>query len=118
MKWCIYYSDSIYTYLDGEVKDAPGIGVQYIAQEDKNHNWVSFSGDDYYYWDDKGDGAKWWQGDRIAFNIYLIQPGWKKVLFGEMLSEERFTEISRRVSEDLQVARKTGYTPWERKIKE
>lgn len=112
MKWCIYYSDgSIFTHEDGGPEDAPSIDVQYIAQEDKNVGFVSFCGRDYYHWDE----GRWWRADQIGFLLYMMKPGWKKVLFGEMISEERFTEISRRVSEDIQIQRKTGYMPWERK---
>jgi hypothetical protein len=116
MKWQIYYSDgSTFNELDGLAEQAPAVGVQVIAQADKDLNFTAISGDDYYVWDDKGGGFRWWGADHIGFILYMIQPGWRKVLFGEMIDGEKFTEIHRHASEDLQVGRKTGFAPWERK---
>jgi len=117
VKWQIYYSDSsTFSNRDGAAEYAPAIGVQVIAQEDRDHNFTAISGDDYYCWDNKGGGYKWWGADHIGFILYLMKPGFKKVLFGEMIDGDKFTEIHRRVSEDLQVGRKTGYAPWERHV--
>jgi len=119
MKWAIYYSDgSIFTYQEGDPEDAPVIGVQFIAQEDKDHNWSSLSKDPYYYWADLGDGYRFYAADWVGFFLHLIKPGWKLFFLGEQIGNERFAEISRRVSEDIQVALKTGYAPGERRPNE
>jgi hypothetical protein len=115
MKWCAYYGDgSKFSYLDGNVKDVPPAGVQYVAQEDSTHGYVALSNFDYYLWDDRGDGEKWYCADIVGYWLYMLKPGWKKVLFGEWIGDSRYEEISKQVSNDIQVARKTGFAPWEK----
>ena len=114
MKWAIYYSDgSIYTYQDGNPEDAPVIGVQYIAQEDKNNNWVSLCNSDFYIWDKRDGVEKWYCASNAGRENYMRHPGWKKVLIGEWIGDLTYTAISKRVTDDIQVARKTGYAHWE-----
>lgn len=68
--------------------------VQVIIQPNNKHVWVTVSGADYYYWEDKGKGAKWWPcNDRSGLDHYLRRPGYKCVLFGSWIEPEDFTKV-------------------------
>jgi hypothetical protein len=67
--------------------------VQVIIQRDEEHNWLTLSGYDFYLWDDRGKGAKWWKADRQGRDHYLRQPGSKCVLFGTWIETEDFRRI-------------------------
>jgi len=67
--------------------------VQVIIQASKDHKWVTLSGYDYYVWDDRGGGAKWFGVDIFGLHHYLLHPGYKCVLFGVVIDKDRFREI-------------------------
>lgn len=95
MKWKIYYTDS--TVISSNDATPFSIvrraDVQVIIFESKDHKWVTLSAYDYYYWDDKGEGARWWGADLFGLHHYLLQPGSKCVIFGTMIDKNRFREI-------------------------
>ena len=68
--------------------------VQVIIQPSDEHNWVTLTGTDYYVWDDRGKGAKWWGvNDRSGLDWYFRKPGYKCVLFGTWIETEDFRRI-------------------------
>ena len=95
MKWEVYYSDgtTISSQEATPISITRRADVQVIVQDSPDHNWLTLSGYDYYYWDDKGEGAKWWSVDLFGLHHYLLQPGSKCVLFGTLIDKKTFTEI-------------------------
>jgi hypothetical protein len=93
--WGVYYSDG--SVLLSDDTTPWGItqrsDVQVIVQKSADHNWVTLSGYDYYVWDTRGKETKWWQADLFGLHHYLLQPGYKCVLFGTMIDRDTFREI-------------------------
>lgn len=95
MSWKVFYSDD--TTISSEDTTPFGIDhradVQVIIQDSPAHGWVTVSGYDYYVWDARGEETKWWGVDRFGRDHYLLQPGFKCVLFGTMIDKKTFREI-------------------------
>ena len=110
MNWKVYYSDgSTFSNQDGTPWIVPALGVQVIIQADIDHGWETQAHDDYYVWDDRGDGPKWWGVDDFGMWEYLfIEPGHKRVLSGRRMSRERFSEIFKRAMNDPDFPKKTA----------
>lgn len=67
--------------------------VQVIIQDDRDNRWKTIT-TDYFVWDDRGNGAKWWGCTDIHAVIhYLRQPGEKAVLFGTWIENEDYDRI-------------------------
>lgn len=116
LTWKIYYGDDrTCSSLDGAVEDTPVRDVQVIILIDQDHGWTTQAGTDYYVWDDRGNGSRWWGVDYPGYIDYLIEPGWKKVLLGRTISSNRFNEIYKRASEDPDFPKKTSFSNRERK---
>lgn len=101
--WRIYYTDndvlaSSYATPFNITRRAD---VQVIVQENKDSNWVTLSGYDYYMWDDRGGGFRWFGGDQFGLYHYLLQPGEKCVLFGTHIDNDRFREIFDRARAEM-----------------
>jgi hypothetical protein len=65
-KWVVYYGDgSTFSDQDGSPEDAPSLNVQAITCEP--------------------DGV-WKGGDIFGLFDYLSRPGWKRVLFGRIVT--------------------------------
>lgn len=96
--WLIFYSDGTIATSNEHQPDTVlrRVDVQVIVQKNADHNWVTLSGYDYYMWDDRGRGFKWFGGDNAGLQLYLYKPGWKCVLFGEMIEPEVFWEVMNR----------------------
>lgn len=113
--WEVHYSDE--SFVTSEDFTPYSIEkrsrVQVIIQPESEHNWVTLSGYDYYMWDDRGGGAKWFGGDREGLSDYLRQPGYKCVLIGEMIDKALFRKILNKAIERL--GEKSGYDRLERK---
>ncbi|MHC4752905.1 MAG: hypothetical protein ACYTFW_23920 [Planctomycetota bacterium] len=58
---------------------------------------------------DQGGGAKFGMYD------YLIEPGFKRVLFGRTVTSDQFNEIFKRASNDPDFPEKTAFANKERK---
>lgn len=115
--WAIYYGDdSVCTSQDYTPDRVPARNVQVITIADVNHGWLTQTGSDYYVWDDRDNGHRWWGVDIFGLYDYLIEPGYKRVLFGRTVTSNRFDEIFRRANGDMQ-ANKTGFYVRERKPK-
>ena len=99
MDYQIYYSDKS-TY-NGPVETAPTRDVQAVVVVDNSLGWYLQTGSDYYVWADMGDGLRWWGVDIFGLFDYLIDPGWKRVLFGRMTTNARFSEIVRQAKKDF-----------------
>lgn len=113
--WKIFYSDG--KRISSEDATPFSIDrrsdVQVIIQDDREHNWVTLSGYDYYMWDDRGNGPKWFGGDREGLSSYLRKPGYKAVLIGDMIDKILFRQIMRDAIE--QIGEKSGYDSIEKK---
>lgn len=115
MNWKIYYSDgSTFSDQDGTPWIAPARDVQVIVIDDRDHGWMTQAGDDYYVWDDRGDGARWWGVDNFGMYDYLIDPGYKRVLTGRRIPRDQFNEIFKRASNDPDFPTKTAFANQER----
>ena len=115
MKWCIYYSDGK-TISDEDAtpfRIERRSDVQVLVQESPDHNWVTTSGFDYYVWETKGEETKWWGADIFGLHHYLLQPGFKCVLFGVMIDKKTFRAIFDRAREEF--GNKEVYSTDERK---
>jgi hypothetical protein len=96
MSWEIFYADG--TSISSENATPFSIehreDVQVIIQESEGHPWRTLTGCDYYVWDDRGAGAKWWRvNDRSGLDWYFRQPGSKCVLYGTWIEKEDFGRI-------------------------
>ena len=111
MKWKIYYGDgSTYTSEYGTPQVAPSRDVQVIVQDHPRVGVELVSSADYYVWMVNDDYARWWGVDIFGLFDYLVEAGWKRVLFGRTLLQEEYNEIVKEASED-----KSGWTTLERK---
>jgi len=103
MKWVVYYSDDM--TISSEDATPWSIerraDVQVIIQGGGRKSWVTVCGDHFYVWDDRGSGPKWWGVDRFGFDHYLLQPGYKCVLFGTSIDNDRFREIFNRAYNEM-----------------
>ena len=117
MKWKIYYGDgTTFGSQDGLPQDAPGLDVQVIVMESKNHGWMTQAGDHYYIWDCRGGETRWWGVDRFGLDEYLFySSGFKVAKSGRKLSTEQFSKIFRRASNDPDFPAKTSFALRERK---
>ena len=113
MKFSIYYSDDVVHGMDDPFAIERRGNVQVIVQPDGEHNWVTVPANDFYMWDDRGGGFKWFSGDVFGLKDYLMKPGPKCVLFGEHIDTALYRRILNQAIEDL--GEKTGYSPRERK---
>lgn len=116
MRWKIFYGDGS-TY-SGPPENAPGVNLQVVVLEDKDHGRRLISGgnfglrDDYYWWDAALES--WWCGDIFGLIDYLQQPGWKKVVFGRSIGNDAFAAIYKRAKEDPDFPPKTGWAQHEK----
>jgi hypothetical protein len=111
-KWRIYYGDgSTYSDLMGAPEDAPTRNVQIIIQEHIDTGWYIQPGDDYYVW----TGDHWVGVDRFGLYDYLIEPGWKKVIFGRTLTNTEYKAIYRQAQHDKSLMPKSAMVRGERK---
>jgi len=98
LHWKIFYSDSSYTDQDGSPENAPKRDVQAIAVEDEVAGRRIERSENHYIWvPDRGC----WRGvDKFGLYDYLIDPGYKVVLFGRTLSEEEYSAAWTRIAKD------------------
>ncbi len=103
----IYYSDGTYT---GDPENAPTRDVQVIIQPCPKVGWTTLHSTDYYLW--RAD--RWRVADNFGLWDYMVQPGWKRVLFGRTLDDEEFRKVYYRAKAECKI-RKGGFLPGERK---
>lgn len=119
LDWKIYYSfgEEITTFssADGGPEDAPGTGVQVIIVIDSDHGWSTQVSSDYYVWDDKGNGYRWWGADSGGISDYWMKVGqWQKVIRGSQISKNKFNECMAMAMKDPDFPKKTGRVRGER----
>ena len=116
MNWRVYYANgNTYSNQDGAPENAPARDVQVIVMKDGDHGWRTQTEHDYYVWDERSNWLRWWGVDQFGLYDYLIEPGFKKVLFGRTISSQEYNEIIKRANEDKDFPRKTSYANKERK---
>lgn len=80
LSWRVYYLDgSTFDSSRGGPQDAPASGVLSIAML---------------------RDAPWYGGDQWGLMQYLLEPGWKRVLFGRSVTDELFHQVSQRAADD------------------
>ena len=109
MMWIVYYSDGSSLSSDEYTPfNLPRRrDVQVIAQEDKEHNWVTVPAYDYYMWDARYGEPQWYAGDINGLFQYLDSEGEKAVLFGTWIDKHQYRKILSDVTERL--GNKQGY---------
>lgn len=103
-------------YKPEDVPNIPCLDIQLIIVIDKDHGWRTVAKNDYYIWDDRGDGLTWWGVDLFGCWDYLFtRPGMKKVLSGRTISHDLFNLIFMEAQKDTRLPEKTAYWAEERK---
>ena len=116
MDWQIYYSDGSVISSDEATPYnlIQRVDVQVIIQEHPDKGWIGLSGYDYFMWDDRGGGFKWFRGDLFGLYHYLTTPGKKAVLLGTWVDDEVYNGIMEQVQKDRIFLNKTGKAKRER----
>jgi len=89
IKWKIYYEDQT-TYC-GDPWLAPALGVMCVVHADSECGRYMRVNHDYYWYDEKHN--IWEGGDLFGLYDYLIQPGYRKVIFGRITNNKTFRKI-------------------------
>lgn len=109
MIWKVYYGDG--STFSGPVHLTPTRDVQVVVQSDPDHGWRATSNRDYYIWRDDH-----WEGvDIFGLYDYLVDPGWKRVLFGRTLLRSEYNAIWQQMMADPDMPPKTGSPKQERR---
>lgn len=104
----VFY-DNGSTYV-GDPFYAPVLGVLVIVEDDSEHGRRIIQNADYYCWDNRGDGDRWWESDFVGLVDYLITPGAKRVLIGKLVPNKVQEEVFQRAYNDPDFAPKTAYS--------
>jgi hypothetical protein len=116
MRWKIFYGDgSTYDSEQGGPELAPARDVQVIINEDSEYLWATQTSSDYYVWDNRTGELRWWGVDKFGLYDYLIEPGWKIVLFGRTISNEEYAAIFQRAKNDPEWGKKASFRRRERR---
>lgn len=110
MKWKIWYDDG-FSVSDGDAnpEEVPARGVEAITRPDEKVGYKILTGFDYYWW--VGDEKQWFGGDNFGLWDYLAQPGWKKVLFGRSMTDEKYEELLEKARNDPDLPEKSARYP-------
>lgn len=92
----VYYDNG--ATFTGPPQETPALGVIAVVQPDPDHGRMLLARWDYYCW--HPDPGQWWGHDLFGLWDYLIQPGWRRVLFGRNVTQEVFHQILRRAEAD------------------
>lgn len=112
LQWRIYYGDdTTYSNQDGSPEATPKRDVQVIVQVDSEVGRVLLHRFDFYWWQD----GQWYGGDYFGLVDYLIQPGWKIVLFGRSVPNSDYRALVTAASTDSDFPRKSAYAVGERR---
>jgi hypothetical protein len=101
VRFKIWYDDGgTYTDEDGPPELAPKRGVQAISQSDPHCGRTLCRADDFYVYQNY-DGIRSFQGvDQFGLHDYLIESGYKLVLFGRTIGNQEYREVLARVNAD------------------
>ena len=109
IKWQIYYDDgSTFSDEDGLPAEAPGHGIQIIAEADPVVGLQLQSGKD--FWIRRND--RWIGVDLVGLLDHLVSTGHVKQ--GRMLTNAEFSAVQTRALSDRRLARKSARHPDER----
>ena len=112
-KFKIWYDDG--TVYSGKPELAPKRGVQCIAQTDPECGRTICRSDDFYVYQEY-DGILGFQGvDQFGLHDYLIEPGYKLVLFGRTIGNREYKSILQKAVNDLDLPVKTSWDSGERR---
>lgn len=113
-EWKIYYEGrKTYSNLDGPPELAPKRRVQVIGVAEYATGQRIERENDYYVWAPERGG---WRGcDQFGLYDYLIDPGFKIVLFGKMLSNDEYKEIFQMAVNDPDLPKRSAYLKEERR---
>ena len=107
-----YDNGATYT---GPPEQAPKRGVICIAQKDPDCGRTICRSDDFYIYS-IFDGRPGWQGvDQFGLHDYLIEPGYKLVLFGRTIGNNEYKEILRKAIYDPDLPVKSPWDSGERR---
>ena len=110
LKWRIYYGDgSYFDSVQGTPWEAPRTNVQVIIQEDDRLGWEILSGNNEFYYGERG----WYGANGFTFYDHLIRAKYPLIVFGRMLSNEEYAAIEKRVLDDMKSEGKPK-TAWRR----
>jgi len=113
MEWKIYYSGATYSSDDGPPELAPKRDVQAIAVASELTGRRIERSEDHYIWTPENGG---WRGaDKFGLFDYLIDPGFKVVLFGRTLSDDAYRAVWDKVSRDVDLPPRSAVYPNERR---
>lgn len=105
----IYYDDgSRFTNEDGDIFDAPRLGVQIIAYKHETLGWELVSQSDYFYFEPEARG--FYMADYWTVRDVLVRSKHPLIFFGRMVSDESFRQICLRMLDELP----TPKTAWRR----
>ena len=115
-KWRIYYTDdTTFSELDGNPKDAPGLGVVCIVQLDPDTGRSIVSRNDWYCY--RLDSGTWWGHDLFGLLDQLTndRPGHvHAVKAGRTVSSPDFQRIYALADTDTDFPRRSARHDWER----
>jgi len=104
--WKVFYDDrEPFSNLDGPVGNIPTRGVQAIVGADDKVGRYLLHGADYYWWIDDC----WLGGDLFGLYDQLLSDGWHKIIFGRMITREKFQPIIDEALKDSDFPRKSGW---------
>lgn len=107
LDYTIYYEDeSIVTPITCELADTPAFGVLVIVQYDPVSGWYCRTGKDYYCW----QVDEWTEVDIFGLWDYLAQPGWKKVLYGRTVPNEKYQKILQQALQEKRIRNAAGHS--------
>ena len=105
MKWKIYYDDNRTTSnLDEKPENVETRGVMCIVIENGEVGRQLVARHDYFWYVD----GNWAGGDIFGLFDYLLEPGFKKVLFGRTIDSDKYESIIKRALEDPDFPPKTA----------
>ena len=111
MSWKVYYSDdSTFSNQDGTPWIAPARDVQVIIQDHPEVGVELVTSADYYVWMLGDNRAYWWSVDIFGLFDYLIEPGYKRVLFGRTIGRDEYAQVIKKAGIEKQ-----GWLPTERR---
>jgi len=114
MKWKIFYGDgSTYSNEDGSPELAPKRNVQIVIHSSELVGFSIEREEHYYLW--QADRGGWTAANEFGLYDYLIDPGFKIVLFGRTLNLTEYQAILNRAIADPDVPRKSAWLREERR---
>lgn len=108
-QWTIWYANGVpVSNLDCEPDEVDERDVQVITKRDSEAGWVTVTGCDYYVFDLQNSDRNWTGVDLFGLWDYLASPGWKRVLFGRMVTNNEYDGIMTRALSDPELPEKTS----------